>query len=99
MTHIKRFNVKSVCPLCDQGARGVFRCAGKDNYKLVILCDECQAVWPDIHSLGAQDAVFPVADGLILEFDCFIYNKDSAWATKDDIKRQGWDSHNLLEEQ
>lgn len=93
-----RFYVREICPLCEQGARGVFRCKAKNSYKLIILCDECQAVWLDIHALQPENAVFPGVDGYIKKLDCFIYDEHAGWAGFDDIRNYGWDKDNLLME-
>jgi hypothetical protein len=77
------------CPKCHQGLLGFRVCGGKERH-LVILCDECDAVWksPDT----SRRASYPGQPELPCP-DCgaSLRKKPSRWASLRDIHKAGWD--------
>jgi hypothetical protein len=75
------------CPVCEQGTLGLRVCAGQGD--LVVLCDECDAVWlyPDC----AGEAIYPEQPTLPCP-QCgeSLLEASSHWADEQEIQRAGW---------
>jgi hypothetical protein len=84
--------VASVCPLCGEGSRGFRLCS--DQRTLVVMCDECDAIWLDIRRLEAEQAVYPSAPTFKLpNRDCSVMAPQSRWATRAEVTAHGWQDH------
>ncbi len=80
------FYASSECPVCKGGTVGFRKCS--DGKTVVLVCDECDAVWllPDV--ISAESAVFLSSPEFRIEsLGCSIATAaGSRWATLDDIK-------------
>jgi hypothetical protein len=77
------------CPKCKQGLLGLRVCGGADRH-LVIVCDECDAVWttPDT----SRRATYPEQPELPCpKCGASLREKPARWATLRDIRRAGWE--------
>lgn len=82
-------SIKSICPLCEQGARGFYKCS--DNKTIVLLCDECDAIWLDPTKTNEPDSVFASApDYQIPGLQCALSGEAADWATESEICAYGW---------
>ena len=74
------------CRICRTGPLGVLRCGGCGS--LVLLCDECDSVWPDARVEGApqpasgDDLPCPSCEASLLD--------DGCWAGEDQIAVCDW---------
>lgn len=86
------FYIDTYCPICRSGLRGILRCSDKKT--LVIICDECDAIWLDPVNLDADQALFvSPPDFVIPGLDCSVGDKqDAGWATRDEVKAYGWEN-------
>ena len=80
------FYATSVCPACSGGVVGFRKCS--DGQTLVLVCDECDAVWRNPDRITVDTAFFPSSpDHRIEGLDCSIATKyGSCWATSEEIK-------------
>jgi len=84
------------CPVCGGGLLGVRACAGPAH--LVILCDECDALWqtPEISDLPQ----FPEQPDLPCpECGAQLRAGRSRWATRGEIESAGWAGFLIDEEE
>ncbi len=65
------------CPTCKQASQIIFyRC---DTGKIVLMCDECDLVWPDPIHVTEDTAVWTdTSDGMISILGCSVYNNARA---------------------
>jgi Zn-finger nucleic acid-binding protein len=81
--------VEGNCPSCDAGLLGFRRC--DDGKTLVLMCDECDAVWldpadqtieavryPGVHSFKIPGLPYKLGGGA------------AGWATRAEVERAGW---------
>ena len=81
--------LKGQCVCCQAGMLGIWRC--DDGATLVLMCDECQAVWLDPAELSIDVVKYP--DNRTFEIpgtDRKLGGGDSGWATRNDVARVGW---------
>jgi hypothetical protein len=79
--------VRDICSFCEQGQVGFTMCA--DHETLVLVCDECYAVWIDPRETSVECALFPnVHDFTVPELNCSLAG--ARWATKEEIEEKGW---------
>ncbi len=79
------------CRICGTGPLGLRACGGCGE--VVVLCDECDAVWPKCDSTGSFSAKPQLADEG--ELPCphcegSLIEKPSRWATKTMINKADW---------
>jgi hypothetical protein len=84
--------LEGVCPSCEGGSLGVWRCS--DGTTLVLMCDECYAVWLEPTDLTIEAARFPGVHtfeipGLPLKLG----GGAAGWATRDQVERAGWQGY------
>lgn len=80
----------SVCPICETGARGFRLCS--DQQTVVVMCDECEALWLNARRIQASDAVYAKApDFRPPSLACSIAAPMSRWATLSEVQAVGWD--------
>lgn len=86
------FYASPVCPACGGGVVGFRKCS--DGKTLVLVCDECNAVWVHPNGITADTAVFPSSpDFRIQDLDCSIAaTNGSCWATLEEIKAANMDN-------
>jgi hypothetical protein len=86
MLHIEQF-----CPICEYGSMGFLRCS--DNETIVLLCDECDAIWLSPKKVSANQALFPTSpEFLVPSLQCSIKEPPSRWATQEEVANKGWSS-------
>lgn len=77
------------CPLCMTGAVGFRRCA--PDAGIVLMCDECNAVWLSPEGISTESALYPQGpDFVVPTLNCSIRRPLSDWADRDDVARVGW---------
>jgi hypothetical protein len=77
---------KEKCPVCSYGNVGFRKCS--DQKTLVLMCDECDAVWLKPEEIKFENAIFPDAPDFYLPGSSIsISNPKSSWASIKDIKR------------
>src|SRR5581483_9602336 len=76
----------ALCPVCKGGAVGFRKCS--DCSTLVLVCDECDAVWLRPDGITPETAVFPSSPEFRIEaLDCSIgTGSGSRWATLEEIR-------------
>ncbi len=83
------FYVSTTCPACSAGAVGFRRCS--DEQTIVLLCDECNAVWTSPDEVSLETVVFPQAPSYVVSgLGVSIAKPASRWASADEIERAGW---------
>lgn len=83
--------VNETCPFCQGGVVGVRRCA--DGETLVLMCDECEAVWQDPSDTSLGAVLFPDSASWVVAVggaDRRLAGGGSGWATAEEIRRRGW---------
>ena len=84
--------VEDNCPSCDAGLLGFRRC--DDGKTLVVMCDECYAVWLDPTDLTIEAARFPGIDtGEIPGLSLHIGGSAAGWAARAEVERAGWQGY------
>ena len=80
------FHLSVGCPVCKGGAVGFRKCS--DGRTLVLVCDECDAVWLRPEAITAETAVFPSSPDFRIEgLGCSIATASgSRWATLEEIR-------------
>ena len=80
------FHIEELCPICHVGPIGFLMCS--DGKTLVLVCDECNAVWLDAHAVLAESAVFPSSPEYSVEqLHCSVASSAGArWATMEVIE-------------
>ncbi len=82
------FYLTTSCSVCGGGACGVRRCS--DETTLVVMCDECDAVWTSA-DLQASRAIFPTGPDFLLPGSTVsVAGPVSRWATASEIDEGGW---------
>jgi hypothetical protein len=75
------------CPVCGEGTLGVRICGGPGH--AVILCDECDAVWPTVDV--TQTPVFPAQPQLPCPHcGATLVGGSAHWAAAAEIRQVGW---------
>jgi hypothetical protein len=84
--------LEGLCACCEAGVLGIRRC--DDGATLVLMCEECDAVWLDPADRSIEVARY--ADigtfelpGLPLKLG----GGAAGWATRADVARAGWSRH------
>ena len=77
--------IKEDCPVCSYGNVGFRKCS--DQKTIVLMCDECDAVWLDKGEIKSENAIFPEAPDFNLPGSSIsIANPKASWASIEDIK-------------
>jgi len=83
------FYIEGACPICGTGTRGFRLCS--DNASVVVMCDECEAIWLDAQRVDASDVVYADPPDYVLPGrKCSIAASSSRWATRAEIEATGW---------
>jgi hypothetical protein len=78
------------CPICSNGAIGFRKCS--DGRTIVLMCDECNAVWLRPDAIKQEAAIYPSApDYIVSAVGCSIASPNASWAELHDIKAAGWE--------
>ena len=81
--------MQSPCPICSAGLRGFRLCS--DGVSVVLMCDECDAVWLDPARVDASEVVYPEPPEFLVEGrECSIAAPPGQWATRTQIDAAGW---------
>ena len=75
------------CPVCGEGTLGLRVCGGQED--VVVLCDECDAVWlyPDCEG----EAIYPEQPHLPCpQCGASLVEEPAHWASADEIESCGW---------
>lgn len=79
---------RDTCSCCEQGQVGFALCA--DHEILVLVCDECYAVWIDPKERSVASALFPdMHDFTIPGLNCSLAG--ARWSTREEIQQKGWE--------
>lgn len=77
------------CPMCEQGNVGFRVCS--DGKTVVLLCDECEALWRDPGTISPSTAEYPAApDYRVPGQTCSVAGPEARWATRAEVDRAGW---------
>ena len=80
-------NIEAECPACGAGIVGFRVCS--DRTTLVLMCDECDAIWTSPILISLDTALFPSApDFRVAALDCSL--RGSRWAVEEEVIRWGW---------
>jgi len=83
------FYVDTPCPICRAGAVGFRKCA--DGTTIVLMCNECDAVWKTPDGIAVDSALFPAAPNFVVqELDCSVAAPRATWAERQQIEASGW---------
>lgn len=84
------FHINELCPICHAGAIGFRMCS--NGTTVIMMCDECNAVWLRPDSVLSELAIFPKSPAYIVEeYQCSIDSVAGArWASKDEIMAAGF---------
>ena len=83
------YYISTLCPACSTGALGFRRCS--DGKSIVLLCNECAAVWLQPNTITAESAIFPTGpDYEVAELGCTIASPRADWAVRKEIEAAGW---------
>jgi hypothetical protein len=86
------FHVEGICPFCHGGSVGFRRCS--DGKTIVLMCDECEAVWLDPEHRTAGDALFPHSGSFeVPGLGVSIGGDRAGWATRAEVESAGWQEH------
>jgi hypothetical protein len=78
-----------LCPACEVGPVGFWRCS--DGKTLVLLCDECGAVYLSPDKITLEEAGFPSGpDYELPELGCALVSGKAGWATRAEVEAAGW---------
>lgn len=84
--------VRGECPFCDQGMVGFRRCS--DGVMIILLCDECEALWLDPARRTVDDLLWPSPPyAQIPGSPHSMFGGRSGWATRDEVERAGWQDY------
>ncbi len=77
------------CPICLTGGRGFL--LGSDHKTIVIMCDECEAMWLDPRNLDVAEIVdVEPPEFLLPDGSCSVAMPKARWATREEIDAIGW---------
>lgn len=77
------------CPICGTGNLGFRTC--DDHRTIVIMCDECDAVWLDPAQTDASLALYPSKPPFIVPgTSVSIAQPKAHWSSRDEIVAAGW---------
>lgn len=80
------------CPACEQGVLGFRMCS--DQETLVLMCDECDAIWLKPGEVTNVPARFARCPEYVLEgLGVSVKPPASRWATREEIERNGWGAY------
>ena len=84
------FYIKTQCPVCRAGALGFTKC--RNGSMVLLMCNECDAVWTDPKLVTLKSAIFPRAPDFTVEpLGCSVAMPGADWATRADITAAKWD--------
>lgn len=80
--------VPQPCSICGVGSCAFFGCG--PDFEIVLLCDECHAVWPPPYTQEGSGAIFPTAPGFeVGAGKNSLSHKDSRWLTAAEVADAG----------
>lgn len=83
--------VEEYCPVCGTGSVGFMLCG--DSAALVIMCDECDALWATPDNWTKTPAVYAQPpDFLVPGVDQSIA-PPARWATAQEVEARGWSEY------
>lgn len=76
------------CPICNQGMIGFRLC--DDHSTLVMMCDECEALWNVGANIDPETALYPQSSNYTVPgTELSIASPRSRWATLEEVKCSG----------
>jgi hypothetical protein len=83
--------VKVGCPVCQTGVLGIRRCS--DGRSLVVMCDECEAIWESPKDLGTGAVLEAEPPAFWIEqLGVAIAGDAAGWASEAEVATNGWSS-------
>lgn len=83
------------CSICESGSLGLWACGMCQN--IVILCDECDAMWPN--AKVKELPIYAEEDNLPCPAcSATLFENQSHWATQEEISRSQWIANALAED-
>ena len=83
------FYAKIGCPICGTGVVGFYLCS--DQITIVLMCDECDAVWLDPTTTDGAHALYLGGPPFMVPgTDCSLQHPPARWANASEIARRGW---------
>lgn len=81
--------IPGVCKLCRAGSLGFWTC--DDLRTVVIMCDECDAVWAEPRRTDAASAMFPSGPSFnVPGTSVSIAQPKSHWSSLEEVTNVGW---------
>src|SRR3954468_24330151 len=85
-------HVEGICPFCHGGSVGFGPCS--DGKTIVLMCDECEALWLDPEHRTAADILFPHSGSFeVPGLEVSIGGDRAGWATRAEVESAGWREH------
>ena len=82
-------SIAKECPICFAGAIGFRTC--DDGITVVLMCDECDAVWLKPDEIKSDSAVFPKAPNYtVSDANVSIASPRSHWSSRSEIEFFNW---------
>ena len=79
------------CPDCNAGELGIWRC---NDGTLVVMCDECNALWLDPTDLTIETLRYPGINSFEIPGVPYKVGGGAAgWATRAEVERVGWQGY------
>jgi hypothetical protein len=86
------FYMEGHCGFCRHGDVGFQRCS--DGLTIVLMCDECDAVWLDpAHRETAQALIPSMATSELPGTPYAVAGGAAGWATLAEIEKAGWQAY------
>ena len=81
------------CRVCGAGGVGFLRC--DDGATIVVMCDECDAVWLHPDRTGSRDdALYTSPPAFqVPGLACSLTGGSSGWATRAEVEAAGWQAY------
>lgn len=84
------FYLAGICPICGAGVLGFRLCS--DGATIVVMCDECDAIWLDARQLDRALAMSTEPPEFqVPGLSCSISSPRARWAKKPELEAAGWD--------
>jgi hypothetical protein len=84
------FYVDALCTICRGYSQvGFWKCS---DGSLVLLCDECSAVWPSPTEVTPDAVLYPNNPPFKIDDTRSLWGTNTGWANRDDVEAADWAS-------
>lgn len=97
-SHKKRMDEKmkdeqATCPNCKEGSRFLYRVATNQDNNIILICEECNALWVNPEDIGwtgaTSDKLLKLKFG-VDDSEVLFEEKSSGWATSKEVQASEW---------